>query len=154
MIKVPRWIWTLLLLLVLPAVMALLVLSQPSTGDYVARSRALAASGDVDEAIAVLNAVLTLEPENPLLYVERGQRILLLYEWDRALADFDRALALDAAYADAYHARGLLYASVPDASARPNAIADFEHYLQLEPQGVYAEDVRRYIAQLRSSLGE
>ena len=152
--KVPHWIWTLMLLLVLPAVMALLVLSQPSVSDYVTRSRELAAAGDVDGAIALLDAALTVEPENPLLYVERGLRILLLYEWDRALVDFDHALALDPSYADAYYARGLLYASVPDASARPDAVADFEQYLRLQPQGIYAEDVGRYIAQLQSSMGE
>lgn len=146
--KLPRWILTLLLLLVLPAVMLLLVLRQPSVDELVEQSRTLAQAGDVDAAIAALDGALMQEPNNPRLYVERGQRILLLFEWDRARADFDRALQIDPAYADAYFQRGVLFASVPNADARPDAIADFEAYLRLSPEGDRADEAARFIAQL------
>lgn len=146
--KPPRWIWTLVLLLVLPLVMALLVMRQPSVGDLVAQSRALAQAGEVDAAIRAIDAALVAEPDNPQLHVERGQRILLLFEWDRARTDFDRALELDPAYADGYFYRGVLFASVPDARARPDAIADFEVYLRLAPDGDHADEARRFITQL------
>jgi tetratricopeptide (TPR) repeat protein len=146
--KPPRWIWTLLLLLVLPLAMALLVLRQPTVAELVAQSRALAQAGEVDAAIRAMDAALAAEPDNPQLYIERGQHILLLFEWDRARADFDRALELDGEYADAYFYRGVLFASVPDATARPDAIADFEATLRLAPEGEHADEARRFIAQL------
>ena len=146
--KPPRWIWTLLSLLVLPLMMALLVLRQPTVAELVAQSRTLAPAGEVDAAIRAMDAALAAEPLNPQLYVERGQRILLLFEWDRARADFDRALELDAEYADGYFYRGVLFASVPDASARPDAIADFEAYLRIAPEGEHADEARRFITQL------
>jgi tetratricopeptide (TPR) repeat protein len=146
--KLPRWIVTFILLLVLPAVMTLLFLRQPSVADLVEQSRALAQAGEVDASIAALDAALMQEPDNPGLYVERGQRILLLFEWDRARADFDRALQLDPTYAEAYFQRGVLFASVPDASTRPAAIADFEAYLRLAPVGDHAADATRFISQL------
>lgn len=150
--KLPRFVWTLLLLLVLPALVGVLAFIQRSdpVAQLVQQSRTHAAAARYDDAIAALDDALALAPDNPLLYVERGQRILLIYEWDRALADFDRAIELAPDYADGYYWRGILYASVPDASARPQARADFERYLQLAPNGSYATDATRYMQQLRN----
>jgi tetratricopeptide (TPR) repeat protein len=147
--RVPPWVWTIVLLLILPLVMALLVVRRPSVDDLVLQSQALAAAGEVDASIAALDAAIQAQPEDARLYVERGQRILLLFEWDRARADFDRAVALDPAYPDAYYYRGVLFASVPDASARPDAIADFQRYLDLAPEGEHADEAARFITQLR-----
>ncbi len=149
MSKLPRWVWTLLLLLTLPGVVMLLALRQPTRDDVLRQSQALAQAGDVDSAIALLDAALVQQPSDPALYVARGQRILLLYEWDRARADFDRALDLDPTYADGYFHRGVLLSSVPDASVRPNAVSDFESYLRLAPDGEYADEARRFIQSLR-----
>ncbi|MDX2139744.1 MAG: tetratricopeptide repeat protein [Chloroflexota bacterium] len=148
--KLPRFVWTLLLLLVLPALVGVLALIQRSdpVAQLVQQSREHAAAERFDDAIVAMDDALALAPDNPLLYVERGQRILLIYEWDRALADFDRAIEIAPDYADAYYWRGILYASVPDASARPQARADFERYLQLAPNGSYATDAARYVQQL------
>ncbi len=120
---------------------------------YVIRSRINAALFRYDEAIADMDAAIALDPDNPLLYVERGQRILLLYEWDRALADFNHALELHPNYAAAYYYRALLYASVPEGSeARQSALADFERYLALAPNGSYAENAAQNSASLQAQL--
>ena len=50
---------------------------------------------EYDAAIDTASHAITLAPDDPAPYVLRGQMILLLYEWDRALADFDQAIMLD-----------------------------------------------------------
>jgi tetratricopeptide (TPR) repeat protein len=117
------------------------------------RSQLYALAFRFDEAVADMDAAIELDPDNPTLYIERGQRLLLLYEWDRALADYNRAIELDPNYADAYYYRGVLYASVPEGfDARVEAIADFQHYLELNPNGAHAQDAQRYLSQIQSQL--
>ena len=120
----------------------------------IASSRQNAAQSRIDDAIADMDAAIALAPDDPALYVERGQRIILLYEWDRALADYDYELQLDPAYADAYFYRGVLYASVPAAGeARAQAIADFTQYLTLAPDGAHATEAQQALAALASAEG-
>jgi tetratricopeptide (TPR) repeat protein len=117
------------------------------------RSQFYALAFHFDEAIADMDAAIEIEPDNPYLYVERGQRILLLYEWDRAIADYNYVLELYPDYADAYYYRGVLLASAPEGfDARAEAIADFQHYLELNPNGAHAEDAQRYLTQIQSQL--
>lgn len=114
-------------------------------------SRLHAATFAHDQAIAAVNLALLLDPDNPQLYIERGQRILLLYEWDRALTNFNTAVDLNPNLADAYYYRGLLYASAPEGGeARALALADFQHYLDLMPDGAHADAARHYVTQLEA----
>lgn len=120
---------------------------------YRLRSRLNAQVFRYTEAIADMDAAIALEPDNPTLYVERGQRIILTYEWDRALADYNHALELDPTYADAYYYRGILYASVPEGiDARRSAIADFQRSLDLAPEGAHADDAAHYVAEIGTQL--
>jgi tetratricopeptide (TPR) repeat protein len=105
------------------------------------------------EAIADMDVAIALNPDSASLYVERGQRIMLTYEWDRALADYNYALELDPDYADAYYYRGVLYASVPEGiDARHLALADFQRYLELIPEGNHAADAARFAAEIQAQL--
>jgi tetratricopeptide (TPR) repeat protein len=120
---------------------------------YVLRSQLYALAFRYDEAIADMDAAIALDPNRPSLYTERGQRIMLTYEWDRALADYNHALELDPAYADAYYFRGVLYASVPEGiNAHRLALADFQHYLALAPDGQHAADAERYAGEIQAQL--
>jgi tetratricopeptide (TPR) repeat protein len=74
---------------------------------------------------------------------------MLLYEWDRALADYNRALELDPDYADAYYYRGVLHYTLLE---REQAIADFGRYLELAPDGLHAENAAQYITDLQTQL--
>lgn len=78
---------------------------------------------------------------------------MLLYKWDRALADFNYVINQNSTYADAYYFRGVLYASVPEGvEARQLAIADFQRYLELAPDGQHAGSAAENIASLQAQL--
>ena len=79
---------------------------------------------------------------------------LLLYEWDEVLDDYNRAMELDPTYPDAYFYRGVLYYSVLQAGLtwREEALADFEQYLALAPEGDLAEEARDYADTIRIEL--
>jgi tetratricopeptide (TPR) repeat protein len=79
---------------------------------------------------------------------------LALYEWDSALTDYNTAIELDPAYADAYYERGVLYYSILQTGVelRTDALADFWHYLDLAPDGDKAADAARYVEQIETEL--
>jgi len=114
------------------------------------------AIADVDAAIALMidkddelrNGVYSWS-SLPELYVLRGQMVMLLYEWDRVLADYNTALELDPTYADAYFYRGVLYYSVLE---REQALADFEYYLELAPEGDHVAEATRYAESILAEL--
>lgn len=100
----------------------------------------------------VFSAFLCAEVQSMAL-VQRGQTYRNLYEWDRALADFDAAIELAPTYAPAYFERGLLYYSVLQTGQdlRDEALADFQRYLELAPDGEYAAQVTEYIRQIEAA---
>lgn len=119
----------------------------------VVRSQLYALAFRYGEAIADMDAAIALDPNNPALYVERGQRNILTYEWDRALADYNHALELDSTYVDAYYYRGVLYASIPEGiDARQLALDDFQRYLDLAPDGQHADDAERHLTEIQAQL--
>lgn len=105
-----------------------------------------------DQTIDQMSAAIELAPDNPELYLLRGQVYLSLYEWDKALADYDQALELKDDYAEAYFGRGLVYISILQTGTEnyPLALADFQRYLELAPEGDHAEEALRYIEQLQA----
>lgn len=116
-------------------------------------SQADAAIAELDRAIEQAERHALPSAERARLYALRGQMVLLLYEWDRVLEDYNAALELAPGYADAYFYRGILfYSAMPGGLNREDALADFEHYLQLEPDGPYAADATRYAESIRLEL--
>ncbi|MCL4249309.1 MAG: tetratricopeptide repeat protein [Anaerolineae bacterium] len=101
-----------------------------------------------------LDAAIARAPDDPALHIERGRLLLLVYEWDRALADFDHALELDPDAAEAYYQRGLLYASAPDGSnaTRQRAIDDFRRFLDLAPEDARRTRAAEHIRRLEAAL--
>ena len=88
------------------------------------------------------------------LYTVRGQIYLNIYEWDMSLEDYNTALELAPDYAEAYFQRGVLYYSILQTGQelREEALADFRHYLELAPDGPYAEQAERYAETIEAEL--
>ena len=107
-----------------------------------------------DDAITDLTAAIRILPTDPALYTLRGQTYLLLYEWDNVLADYNKALELDPTYSDAYFYRGVLKYSVLQTgqSLYADALADFQQYLELAPNGNHAADATRYANDIQTQL--
>ncbi|MCB9453778.1 MAG: tetratricopeptide repeat protein [Anaerolineaceae bacterium] len=120
----------------------------------ISQSQEHALAARYDDAVADLTAAIEIEPENPELYVLRGQMYLYLYEWDEVLADYNAAIELDPDYPDAYFYRGILYYSILQTGQelRPEAWADFQHYLELAPAGTHADEAARYAATVQAEL--
>lgn len=109
---------------------------------------------DPTRTLDELDAAIARTPDDPALYVERGRLLLQVYEWDRALVDFDHALELDPDAAEAYYQRGLLYASAPDGSntTRQRALDDFRRFLDLAPQDARRTRATEHIRRLEAAL--
>ncbi len=114
--------------------------------------------GHYDDALQDLNSTLEIRSVAGTLkahfYFMRGQTHLLLYQWDNVLADYNKALEIDPTYADAYFYRGVFKYSVlqTGASLYPEALTDFQHYLELSPDGEHAADATRYATDIQTQL--
>ncbi|HEY2154471.1 MAG TPA: tetratricopeptide repeat protein [Isosphaeraceae bacterium] len=72
---------------------------------YRARSEAHRRLGDLDGAVADLDAALGLDPDDAEARVRRGRLHAARRDFNRAIADFDRAIALGRRDADLYRDR-------------------------------------------------
>jgi tetratricopeptide (TPR) repeat protein len=135
-----------------------------SIATIVQNAFAAANTFEYDRAISIAtDAIIASEADGSSprrraeLYTLRGQMIILTYEWDRALADYNTAIELDPTYPDAYFHRGLLYYTNYVQIEFERARADFVTYLQFASSGQYAPLARDYIADIdaqREALGD
>lgn len=119
-----------------------------------AKARRDITNSDLEAARAGLATAIELEPDNPELYALRGQIYLSLYEWDKSLRDLNTAIELAPRYAEAYFQRGVLYYSILQTgqALREAALADFQTYLDLAPEGQHADQAREYIVKIEAEL--
>ena len=99
-----------------------------------------------------MNSAIELIDYNPWLaeaHKQRGDIIMLIYEWNRALEDYNKAIELNPEYAEAYYQRGILHYTMVE---REKAIADFEVYLEILPEGEFANSARDYIKSIQIEL--
>jgi protein O-mannosyl-transferase len=82
-------------------------------------------------SLVVLNYILDKEPRNsPHVYMYRGMALEKAGKLERALDDYNQAIALDPSYSEAYDNRGLLYQKTGRVD---NAIEDFSKSILLDP---------------------
>ncbi len=81
---------------------------------YRARSETHRRLGDLEGAVADLDAALGLNPDDGETQVRRGRLHASRRDFDRAIADFDRAIVLGRRDADLYRDRGEARAAVGD----------------------------------------
>ncbi len=108
-----------------------------------------------DEAIALIDKVLQLQPNYPEAWVKRGEALLELQKNDEALKAFDEALKLKLDYARAWYGRS----KVLDKMQRhEEALAALNKALEIQPedatawysQGTVLERLQRYEEALES----
>ena len=107
-------------------------------------------AGEHDEAIATLDRVIAANPTISLLHALRAYIHQLKLKPEKALADFNEAIRLDASDTGLYVSRGSVWAALREYG---RAIDDFNTAIELEPNiGAYSArgdalvSMGRYIA--------
>jgi len=82
------------------------------------------------DSLSLWSHVIETEGEVPLAYNSRGLVYQELGEHDKAIADFNRAIALEPGYAFPYNNRGYSYQQMHDTK---NALKDYDRAIELNP---------------------
>lgn len=98
--------------------------------------------GKLDEAIAVLDQAISLNPQLAAAYAHRCACYSDREEYAKAIEDADRAIALDPKIAWVYRARALSWYRLDKLDA---ALADMDEALRLEPQNASFKHSRAYL---------
>ena len=114
-----------------------------------AAGRAQSALGNYAAAITFYDEAIRLAPRDPRFYVARAEANIRLDQPIRARADYDRALAIRVPLAvDRYYAylgRGYALILLAD---YPDAIADFDNALEIDPRAANALMWRGYAREM------
>lgn len=89
--------------------------------------------GRYDLAIKEINRQLQMHPNDPMSYVpynDRGEAYRLKGQLDLAIADYNKAIAINPKFARAYSNRGIAYRFKGDFD---QAISDYDKALEIEP---------------------
>ena len=108
-----------------------------------------------DEAQALFDKLLQLEPNYSQAWVKRGEVLLELQKYDEALKAFDEAVKLKSDYAPAWYGRGKVLEKL---QRYEEALAALNKALQIQPddavvldlEGVVLEKLQRYEEALNS----
>lgn len=84
--------------------------------------------GDFDGAVRTATNAISLDPQNPIIYLKRGSAYLGGAHYDKALSDFMAAVTLDPGNASAYFGRAAAYEKL---GLKTHAAADRQRALKL-----------------------
>ena len=73
------------------------------------RAMGFSATGDLDAAVAELDAAVKIDPAKPNSYFMRAAAYEAKKDYDKAIADLDEAVRLDATHGDYFLLRGIVY---------------------------------------------
>lgn len=119
---------------------------------------ALARTGKVDEAIQTFNQAATVDPIGASkYYFNAGAELTNRMKTDEANAFFDRAIQADPNFAEAYYQKGvnLLGKATMDGNkiVAPQGTKEaLEKYLELEPEGRYAQSAKDMLASMGAEV--
>ena len=116
-----------------------------------------ARSFDYDKAITLIeDAIDSTQAQNDshpewvsTLYMELGNHIMLIYEWDQALDAYDSAIISNPGNAEAFFRRGILLYTMVD---RENAQWNFEQYVEMEPNGTFYTITQSYLDSITTEI--
>lgn len=98
---------------------------------YIRQASARFQQKNFQGAISSLDEAISLYPNNPQLYLNRGFIKHFMHDYDSALFDYNKALQISPNYAYAYNNRGVLRVSLNDLSG---AFADYDKALNINPK--------------------
>ncbi len=132
---------------------------KPTSGPYMAQlADAYAKSGQTDKAVQEYAAAAAADPTNagPYYYNE-GAVLTNTGKVDEAIAAFDKAIQIDPNRADAYYWKGVDLigkATMKDNKmVAPEGTAEaFNKYLELQPNGKYADASKQMLATIGASV--
>src|SRR5215216_2633118 len=112
---------------------------QSSVDDLLRRGRDALRTLKPDEAIAIFDSAIALDPVNAVAFFHRGSARMQKQDPDSALADIEKAISINPAYAVAYRVRGSIWSFKND---DVRAIGDFNRAIELDPNDAVAYLVR------------
>lgn len=115
------------------------------------RARALHAAGSTAEAARLVSAVLDVQPGNAPALVLESSIFMLQRRMDDALASAEASVDADGEFADAHLALGVVR---QERKEYGDAIAAYQRYLELAPEGIYARSIAKQLARLQAQVGE
>jgi tetratricopeptide (TPR) repeat protein len=108
----------------------------------------LSRAGREEEAQAFLDRIPEDEALPADMLLNQGIRFYNDEDYDQALSNFDRVIRQDPTQADAFYYRGLSYLAQ---GKNAEAAADLAKYVELAPDGQYADQAREFLEFLQPS---
>jgi len=132
---------------------------KPNNGPYLAQlADAYAKSGQTEKAVQEYAAAAQADPPNAAAYYyNEGAVLTNINKTDEAIAAFDKSIELDPKRAAAYYWKGINLigkATTKDNKivAPPGTAEAFNKYLELEPNGKYAEGAKQMLASIGATV--
>ena len=129
-------------------------LSRTNGGYMSGLADAYAKSGQTDKAVQEYNAAAQAEPANAATYYfNEGAVFTNTGKVDDAITAFDKVIAADPKKADAYYWKGVNLLARPPLKddkfvAPPGTAEAFKKYLELDPDGQYADAAKQMLASI------
>jgi tetratricopeptide (TPR) repeat protein len=98
---------------------------------YYKEVSALITEGQFDKAISLLNEALTIHPNHPDVFHDRGVCRFRIDDKNKALDDMNRAVELQPEYSYRYASRAFIRSALKDVSG---AIEDYKKAIDLDPE--------------------
>jgi tetratricopeptide (TPR) repeat protein/S1-C subfamily serine protease len=119
---------------------------------YIGRAMAYAQLQDFTKAIADCTKLLEIQPDNAVVYFNRGGFRAQSQDFQEALQDFNKAIELQSDYADAYRYRATVRANLNDAQGM---IADSKVAIELYAKKIAKDpkNVELYINRAITNIG-
>ncbi|HZE24053.1 MAG TPA: tetratricopeptide repeat protein [Blattabacteriaceae bacterium] len=118
---------------------------------YLGAGSALNEEKNYLEAQKALQQSLEIRPDSAEAHYELARSLWGLGKWQAAEPHVRQAIQLNKDYAGPHALMGNIYLQRDDAEA---ALAEFQEYLRLDPEGSLAPSVKEIIAQLKKTLGK
>ena len=99
----------------------------------------------INSAIASFNKAVSLNPDHPWIYNNRGLAYNNLEQYDLAIADFTRAIAFKPNYAQAYLNRGDAYARSGNITQSKQDLEQAANLFKQQNQPEQSQEIRELL---------